>query len=170
MEAGPPDPNVHEPDWEADYRDTPVKMRATRVAAAAGAQRLGASVYELDPGGAVAPYHLHHANEELLVVLSGRPLLRTPQGTRGLEPGSVVSFLPGPGGAHRISNPGPDPVRVLLVSTMIFPEVAEHVSTGATMAMTAPAEGKVFPTGTDQPFLDLYRQAIAADQQQLDGE
>ena len=157
------DPNVHEPEWEVDYTDAPVKMRGVRVGAAAGAQRLGASLYEVAPGGAVAPYHLHHGNEELLVVLSGRPQLRAPAGVRRLEPGAVVAFLPGPDGAHQITNPGPDPIRVLLVSTMRFPEVAEHVSTGTTMAMTGPAEGTVFPGGSGADFLELYQQAIAAD-------
>jgi uncharacterized cupin superfamily protein len=164
------DPNVHEPDWEGDYRDTPVKARVTRVGAAAGAQRLGASVFELQPGGAVAPYHTHHGNEEMLVVLAGRPLLRTPEGARTLDEGAVVSFLPGPGGAHRITNPGPDPVRVLLLSTMQFPEVAEHISTGTVMSMTAPGQGKVFPSGTERPFLEMYLEAVAADREQLDGE
>ena len=164
------DPNVHEPAWEVDYRDAPVKMRATRVGAAAGARRLGASVYELAPGGAVAPYHLHHGNEELLVVLSGSPLLRTPEGTRTLAAGAVVSFLPGPGGAHRVSNPTDEPVRVLVVSTMSFPEIAEHVSTGTVLTLTGPGEGRAFPAGAEQDFLALYGQAIARDQEQLDGE
>jgi uncharacterized cupin superfamily protein len=76
------DPNVHEPAWDADYRDTPVKSRVARVGATAGARQLGASVFELAPGGAVAPYHTHYGNEEMLIVLSGRPLLRTPEATR----------------------------------------------------------------------------------------
>ena len=158
------DPNVHEPEWEVDYTDTPLRMKGARVGAAAGGRELGASVYELEAGGAVSPYHLHHGNEELLVVLSGRPALRTAEGVRRLEPGAVISFLPGPDGAHRVSNPGPDPVRVLLVSTMRYPEVAEHVSTQTTLAMTGPGEGKLFPRGTEQEFLVLYQAAIAADQ------
>jgi uncharacterized cupin superfamily protein len=157
------DPNVHQPQWEVDRTDTPSGMRATRVGAAAGARRLGASLYELKPGGAVAPYHVHHGNEELLVVLSGAPLLRTPEGSRQLEPGAVVSFLPGVGGAHRISNPGPEPARVLLVSTMEFPEVAEYPETGTTLTLTGPGQGKAFPAGADRDFLELYSAAIATD-------
>ncbi|MGI8713270.1 MAG: cupin domain-containing protein [Solirubrobacteraceae bacterium] len=164
------DPNVHTPEWEVDYRDTAVKMRAVRVGAAAGTQALGASLFEVEVGGMVSPYHLHHGNEELAVVLVGRPQLRTPDGTRRLEPGSVVAFPAGPGGAHHLSNPGPETVRVLIVSTMNFPEIAEHVSTGTTMAMTGPAEGKVFPAGAEQDFLTLYKQAIAVDATHDDAE
>ncbi len=157
------DPNIHEPEWEVDFRDTPARSRALRVGAAAGARDLGAALYELQPGGAVSPYHLHHANEELLIVLSGRPRLRTPDGSRSLPSGTVVAFPPGPDGAHRVSNPGPDTARVLIVSTMRYPEIAEHVSTGTTMAMTGPAAGKVFAAGTDREFIELYREAMAAD-------
>jgi uncharacterized cupin superfamily protein len=163
------DPNVLHPEWEADFRDTPVRMRAVRVGAAAGAQELGASLYEVEPGGVVAPYHLHHANEELAVVLAGEPLLRTPDGTRRLTPGSVVAFVAGPDGAHRMSNPGPEVARVLIVSTMNFPEIAEHVTTGTTLAMTGPGEGKVFPSGNEVEFLEAYQRAIAGDADRYDG-
>jgi uncharacterized cupin superfamily protein len=157
------DPNVFASDWEVDFSETPVRMRAVRVGHAAGARELGASVYELEAGGVVSPYHRHHANEELLVVLEGSPELRTPEGTRRLPRGAVVTFLPGPDGAHQVRNPGPDTVRVLLISTMRFPEIAEHVSTGTTLAMTGPGEGKAFPDGGDRDFLELYQQAIARD-------
>src|SRR3954463_6903358 len=80
----------------------------------------------------------------LLVVLSGRPLLRTPAGTRRLEPGAVIAFPRGPEGAHRIANPDGEPARVLLLSTQNFPEVAEHLATGTTLTLTAPGEGKAF--------------------------
>jgi uncharacterized cupin superfamily protein len=157
------DPNIWEPEWERASSEPPFLGRATRVGAPAGSRELGASLYEMEAGGAVSPYHLHHGNEELLVVLSGRPRLRTTHGTRRLEPGAVVAFLPGPSGAHRVSNPGPEPARVLIVSTMHFPEVAEHVSTGTTMAMTGPAEGKIFAAGSDQPFIELFTRAMAVD-------
>ena len=157
------DPNVQEPEWEADFRDTPARSRALRVGAAAGARDLGASLYELQPGGAISPYHLHYGNEELLIVLSGQPRLRTPAGSRNLRSGAVVAFPPGPDGAHRVSNPGPDIATVLIVSTMRYPEVAEHLSTGTTMAMTGPGEGKVFAAGTDREFIELYGEAMTAD-------
>jgi len=44
---------------------------------------LGASVWELQPGGENWN-HLHHGSEEMIVVLRGRPTLRTPEGGRVL--------------------------------------------------------------------------------------
>ena len=142
------DANIHEPCWDAELH-VPFRLRAARVGAHAGARDLGVTLYEIEAGGAISPYHVHHANEELLIVLAGRPRLRTPAGTATLDPGSVVAFPPGPEGAHRISNAGPEPARVLVCSTMRLPEIAEHLDTGTWLAMTGPAEGKVYPDGTD---------------------
>ena len=154
------DPNVYATEWELD---TPSGLRGARVGAAAGATELGATVYELSAGSAISPYHLHHGNEELLVVLSGRPLLRTPDGTRRLEPGAVVAFPRGPDGAHRVANVDEEPARVLLVSTMHFPDVATHLATGATLAITGPAAGLAFPGGSDQPVIEALTTAMELD-------
>ena len=50
------DPNVYAPEWQPG---TPPGIKGQMVGAAAGATELGATVYELDPGVAVSPYHLH---------------------------------------------------------------------------------------------------------------
>jgi len=153
------DPNVFEPDWEHEM-EPPFAVRAARVGARAGAIRLGATLYEIDPGGAVSPYHVHHANEEMLVVVAGHPSIRTPDGVRELDPGAVLAFPAGRDGAHRVFNDSDEPVRVLLISTMVFPEVAEHLDTGTLLAMTAPVQGKVFPHGTDVPVVDALLRAM----------
>jgi uncharacterized cupin superfamily protein len=84
-------------------------------------------VFELQPGASTFPLHAHHANEELLVVLAGRPTLRTIDGERELEQGEIVSFPTGRDGAHRLDNRADDAARVLVVSTMVGPDVVEHI-------------------------------------------
>ena len=74
--------------------------------------------------------HVHHANEELIVVLAGRPTLRTLTGERVLEEGEVVACPTGRRGAHRLDNRGDSPARVLIVSTMRAPEINEMVEEG----------------------------------------
>src|SRR5438132_11044553 len=86
---------------------------------------LGLTVYELDPGGFVV-YHFHHAWEEALVVLRGRPTLRTPEGERQVAEGDAVHFPVGPDGAHGVKNETDEPVRFLMASTISSPEVAEY--------------------------------------------
>src|SRR6059036_3103843 len=79
-------------------------------------ENLGATVWELGPGN-WSPFHFHHAAEEMIMVLRGRPTLRTNQGARQLEEGDVLHFPTGPDGAHGVSNETGKPVRYLMVST-----------------------------------------------------
>ena len=53
---------------------------------------LGATLYVLPPGNAQAPYHWHHNIEEALLVLAGRPTLRSPDEQRELQPGDLCRF------------------------------------------------------------------------------
>ena len=156
------DPNVHRPEWDRELDELPFRTRAMRLGPRTGARQLGATLYEIDPGGAVSPYHVHHANEELLLVLSGTPRLRTPEGVRELEPGAAVAFVTGPTGAHRVSNPGDEPARVLIVSTMRFPDVAEYPDDGTWLAVTGAREGKAFPAGTDIPWMECVARGMRA--------
>ena len=120
-------PSVHKPAWDAEQDHASFRWRRSRVGRQAGARELGASVFELPADASTFPLHAHHANEELLVVLAGRPTLRTIDGERTLAEGEVVAFRTGRGGAHRVDNRTDAPVRVLIVSTMIAPDVVEHV-------------------------------------------
>jgi len=127
--------NVFEPDFEEQDREGFTHRRA-RVGRHAGAERLGASLYEIPPGQATFPYHWHAANEEMLIVLRGRPSLRTPDGWRELAEGEVVAFGTGPRGAHQVQNRTAETVRLLLVSEMIAPEVCGYPDSGKVSAAT----------------------------------
>src|SRR5437763_10124285 len=93
------------------------EWRRKRVAG----DHLGASLYALPPGQRTFPYHYELGNDELLVVVSGRPTLRTPEGESELEPGDCVLFPSGPDGPHQLANATGEPVRVLLVSNFALP-------------------------------------------------
>ena len=126
----PDDPNINRPRWDFDRAEPPFRSRAMRVAHHAGSEELGATLFEIDPGGAVSPYHIHHGNEELLIVINGRPTLRAPGGERELEPGEAVLFPRGQEGAHTLLNRTEEPVRCLFVSTLLQPEVVEYPDSG----------------------------------------
>lgn len=156
------DPNLNFPKWDVELPDAPFSSRAARVGERAGGERLGATLYEILPGGAISPYHIHHGNEELLFVLAGSPELRTPQGMRLLETGAVVAFPPGRRGAHRVKNTSPEPARVLIVSTTNFPDVVEHLDTGTWLSMSGPTEGKAFPSDVETSFREAMFKAMDA--------
>jgi uncharacterized cupin superfamily protein len=90
---------------------------------------IGAALYELDPGDFVV-YHAHHGAEELLIVLRGRPTLRTPDGERSLDDGEVVYFSTGPKGAHGLRNDTDQIVRYVMASTRPTTEVVEYPDLG----------------------------------------
>ncbi len=114
--------DLSDPTFDYDPTD-PEGFRAGmfRFGRQVGAKQTGASVYELPPGQAVCPYHYEHGEEEWALVLAGRPTLRTPEGTRQLEPMSMVFFPMGPQGAHQIRNDTDSTARVLMWSTVNFP-------------------------------------------------
>jgi uncharacterized cupin superfamily protein len=87
-----------------------------------GAERIGASVYELDEGQRNFPYHFHHGVEEWLLVLDGSPVVRTPGGERALRRGDVICFPSGAEGAHTVLGPG----RVVIFSTGSTPSVGVY--------------------------------------------
>ena len=93
-------------DGELDrVRDQPgFSWRATAVGEHIGGTKLGASLYELDPGERSFPYHYEYGNEEWLLVVAGSPTLRDPEGEHELRPGDVVCFPEGPEGAHQVRN------------------------------------------------------------------
>jgi uncharacterized cupin superfamily protein len=129
--------NLHHPEW-VERTDAPLRGRTARIGALAGAERLGATLYEIDPGQNGSPFHLHHANEEMIIVLSGRPTLRTLDGSRSLEPGDVVACPPGRAGAHQLQNQTDGPVRALVISTMVYPEAAEMLDSEKILVISAP--------------------------------
>jgi uncharacterized cupin superfamily protein len=123
-------PNLYEPEWDADRDAPPFRWRRARLGRQAGAADLGASLFEVPPGAATFPLHAHYANEELLVVVEGRPTLTTLEGERELAPGEVVAFPAGRSGAHRLDNRTGERVRVLVVSTMRAPEINAMFESG----------------------------------------
>jgi uncharacterized cupin superfamily protein len=109
-------PNIYTPDFDETRAHEGFGCRRARLGRQAGSRRVGASLWEVPPGQAAYPYHYHLAEEELLIVLSGTPQLRTPTGQRRLDAGEVVSFTVGEPGAHQIINDTEQPVRFLAVS------------------------------------------------------
>jgi uncharacterized cupin superfamily protein len=116
--------------WDDDWGEQPEDWSgggalSKRLGPRGWEHQLGASLYELGPGS-FAPYHAHHGSEELLIVLHGRPTLRTPDGERQLEEGEAVHFPTGPAGAHGLRNDTDAPVRYVRAGVRVSPEIAEY--------------------------------------------
>ena len=146
--------NLYGDDWDRVEERDGWRSRATRVGDRLGAELLGATHYELEPGNRLWPYHLHHANEEWLLVLSGRPTLRTPAGEQELREGDIACFRRGHGGAHQLRNDTTESVRVLMLSTNAFPEILEYPDSGK--VATRDARGEPLSRHRPGPELEYW--------------
>ena len=97
-----------------------------RIAPLVGGDALGCSVFDLPPGQKLFPYHFEYGNEEWLIVLTGTPTLRQPEGEDELSPGDTVCFPAGPAGAHQVINRSPSPSRFLIFATNIEPAASVY--------------------------------------------
>jgi uncharacterized cupin superfamily protein len=95
-----------------------------RVGPLVGGVALGLTVYELPPGQSICPYHYEIGFEEWLVVLSGRPTLRAPDGERELRAWDCVFFPDGAEGAHKVTNRTEETLRVAIMSNKGDPGAA----------------------------------------------
>jgi len=119
-------PNVFKPVFGEGERPEGFRSRRARIVYELGTELIGYSLWELPPGEAAYPYHFHYSDEELVIVLSGRPSLRTPEGDRKLEEGEAIRFQLGEQGAHQIFNPTDQPATFLAVSSQGRPDVVVY--------------------------------------------
>jgi uncharacterized cupin superfamily protein len=122
--------NVNDPCFDEPREHPGFRCKRARLSRQAGSERLGLSLWEIPPGEAAYPYHYHLTEEELVLILDGRPSLRTPDGWRDLQEGEVVSFLRGDGGGHQLVNRTGETVRFLSFSTSGEPDVVIYPDSG----------------------------------------
>ena len=132
--------NLNGDEWDRSDDRAGWRSKDVWVAQRVGAELLGGSMYELEPGDKLWPYHTHHANEEWVIVVRGEPILRTPEGEQKLREGDVVAFPRGKDGAHQIRNDTDAPIRVLMLSTTIKPDIVEYLDTGKVGARSVAGE------------------------------
>jgi uncharacterized cupin superfamily protein len=130
----PPQPAVNVLVLRAEAPDphapTGFRYRAAELGPLLGAERLDATLVDLDPGEGSEPYHYVHGREEWLLVLAGTPTLRHPHGEEQLEAGDLVCLPEGPAGAHRLLNRGESVARALCLSTTGVPANVCYPDTG----------------------------------------
>ncbi|MGI9658495.1 MAG: cupin domain-containing protein [Gaiellaceae bacterium] len=153
--------NLNTTDWDSTRDEPGFSWKRRMIARQLGGKDLGASLYELPVGERLFPYHLHHGNEELLIVLEGEPTLRTPDGETELRAGDVELFPTGPAGAHQVKNNSDGTVRLLMISTMTSPEVVEYPDSEKVGALAWPPGGSrddafvaFFPKASEVGYFD----------------
>ena len=140
--------NLYANEWDVERESVDgVSVRMRHVGHGLETELIGGTMMEVG-AGYVGPYHLHYGNEELLLVLDGRPTVRTPEGEREFEPGDVVFFPRGRDGLHAIENRSDAPARFFLLSSKVHPDVTQRPEEG----LVGVFAGDVPTLGRDAPF------------------
>ena len=92
-----------------------------------GARQLGYNLTVLPPGKAQCPFHNHHGEEEMFLILEGVGELRFGNQRYPLRPHDVIACpTGGPEVAHQIINTGTVTMRYLSLSTLADVETCEY--------------------------------------------
>ena len=146
--------NLNGDEWDSGEDRPGWRKKDAWVGKRIGAELLGGSMYELEPGDRLWPYHTHHANEEWLMVLRGTPTLRTADGEVELREGDVVAFRRRDEGLHQVKNHSETPIRVLMLSTMIRPDLVHYADSGKFGARSVKGERVLL--SRPGPMLDYW--------------
>jgi uncharacterized cupin superfamily protein len=134
--------------WDVEGTDS-----RTRIFRRPDEARMGATLYELEPGYDGDRVHMHYGAEEMFFVLSGRPVVRDLQGEEELAAGDVLFCPEGRAGLHAFSNPHDEPARILAVSTKRFPDVVAYPEEGYAWVATRVPE---LPPGEDPGIIARF--------------
>lgn len=129
---------------ESEVRDPLYDSTGARLATGTAAQKLGASIDTVAPGKRSCPYHFHHAQEEMFVVIEGTGTLRVAGEMLPICAGDVVFIPPGPDYPHQIINTSTQVLKYLSISTRESPEVCEYPDSGKYLAMASKNGVKTF--------------------------
>jgi uncharacterized cupin superfamily protein len=144
-----------EQDWDNVNDRDGYRHNVSAVGRQLGARLLGGSLYELPPGEKTWPYHYELGCEEWLLVVSGSPTLRSPDGEQELRAGDLAVFPEGPAGAHQVSNRTDESCRVLLLSSKAPIAVVHYPESGKLGVWAQGADGpRMTASGPELDYWD----------------
>lgn len=107
-----------------------------------GLKDLGIGYSEVPPGKSGCPFHSHHVEEELFIILEGHGTYRFGEERYLVGPGDVLGApAGGPETAHNLINTGTVPLKYLSISTMAATEICEYPDSGKFLAKTRLSAG-----------------------------
>lgn len=105
-----------------------------------GARKLGYNLTVLPPGKVQCPFHSHHGEEEMFLILEGEGELRFGDERFPLRKHDVIACpTGGPEVAHQIINTGTTAMRYLALSNLSDIDVCEYPDSGKVLVVTGRA-------------------------------
>ena len=110
--------------------------RRARLSDGIGARNLGYNLTVLPPGKAQCPFHSHHGEEEMFLILEGEGELRFGEERYPIRRHDVIACPPGGADvAHQIINTGTETMRYLAVSSRVAVDACEYPDSGKVMVV-----------------------------------
>jgi uncharacterized cupin superfamily protein len=118
------------------------ESRDASFGALLGLKDLGIGYGEVPPGKSGCPFHNHHVEEELFIILEGEGTYRFGSERHSVGPGDILGApAGGPETAHHLINTGTVPLKYLSISTMAATEICEYPDSGKFLAKTRDPDG-----------------------------
>jgi len=128
---------------EHQQREPRYDSQFASVCAGTAARKLGCGVDTVAPGKQSCPYHFHHAQEEMFVILEGQGSLRVAGEMLPIRAGDVIFIPPGPEYPHHILNTSDAELKYLSISTQERPEICEYPDSGKVGAFPVKGSGSL---------------------------
>jgi uncharacterized cupin superfamily protein len=121
-----------------------------------GARKLGYNLTVLPPGKVQCPFHGHHGEEEMFLIIEGEGELRFGDQRYPIRRHDVIACPPGgPDVAHQIINTGKATMRYLALSTRVDIESCEYPDSRK-ISIVAHGEGGVRKMFRAENTVDYY--------------
>jgi uncharacterized cupin superfamily protein len=136
--------NVNEVQLRSSALEPKYECSHARLTEGMAAKKLAAGVNVVPPGKRACPYHLHHAQEEMFVILEGEGTLRVAGEMLPVKAGDVVVIPPGREYPHQLINTSSLVLKYLAIGTTDEPEICEYPDSGKYLAEAGVASESPF--------------------------
>jgi uncharacterized cupin superfamily protein len=128
--------------------------------ASIGAKKLGYNLTVLPPGKVQCPFHSHHGEEEMFLILEGEGELRFGSQRYQLRKHDVIACPTGGAEvAHQIINTGTEPMRYLALSNLVDVEICEYPDSGKVSTLSRGGKlRKIFRAETSVDYYDREKE------------
>lgn len=158
--------NLDEVELETHQHGDLFEARDGSIASAIGARLLGYSLTVVPPGKRAWPFHNHHVNEEMFLVIAGSGTVRIGEHEYPIRAGDVIAAPPGGRDtAHQIINTSDAELRYVSVSTMLPQEIVEYPDSSKVAIYAGSAPG-----ADPAPRTFNYRGRLGEEAEYWDGE
>ena len=154
--------NLADVEFDDVEENGPYTSSRGQIGAHIGARKLGYNLTVLPPGKVQCPFHCHHGEEEMFLILEGEGELRFGNERHPIRQHDVIACPPGgPEVAHQIINTGKTTMRYLALSTLSEVDACEYPDSQKVLIVTGqrdePGLRKMFRAESTVDYYDRER-------------